>query len=83
MKQEIHDSASSWTGHTLAQVEGAWGAPSDATSNANWTTWQEVSPTGGWIVRFHTDAHERIDTHEVTSWGTMPDDIVPSTAPSS
>lgn len=83
MRGEINDSAASWQGHQLMQVEAAWGAPSTATTIERWTSWREGNGQGGWIVRFHTDEHGRIDKHDVTTWGALPPDIVPGIAPGS
>jgi len=79
---EIEDTASSWQGHQLAQVQAAWGAPSTATDAGGWTSWKLGNPDGGWIVRFHTDNRSgRIDEHEVSTWGTLPSDLPHELAP--
>ncbi len=83
LHDQIESAAESWQGQPLALLEGAWGAPSEATDPQGWTTWTLGNDQGGWIVGFHTKpANHRIDDHTVTTWGTLPNDLPRELAPS-
>jgi|TARA_B100002003_G_scaffold250396_1_gene289690 hypothetical protein len=82
LHDQIEDTAQSWQGQRLSQVEGAWGAPSQATDPLNWTMWTMGNDQGGWVVGFHTHtADQIIDDHVVTTWGTLPNDLPSELAP--
>ena len=82
LHDQIEDTANSWHGQTLSQVEAAWGAPSVATNDQSWTTWRLGNDAGGWIVKFHSDTSKHtIDKQEVSTWGTLPNDLPHELAP--
>lgn len=82
LHDKIEDSADSWNGQTLSEVEAAWGAPSLATTDNGWTTWRLGNDAGGWIVKFHTSTSKHtIDKQHVKTWGTLPSDLPRELAP--
>lgn len=82
LHDQIEDTAQSWQGQRLSQVEGAWGAPSQETDPMNWTRWTMGNDQGGWVVGFHTNSTDQIiDDHIVTTWGTLPSDLPNELAP--